>query len=584
MTRKIYLFFVFLIGLSLNVATAQSDDAAKTSYNNLKFNSQPKHMWELGIHAGQMVLIGDIKPKSFFLPGYGFGIHLRRALDYAWSVRVDAMIGRTCGLEPRSSGGYEAATFNNSVLQEQYSNAVTAANGDNAWYHNYQLKWYSIGFQGVWSLNSFNFNNQIKKWNFYVLAGPGFDFYETYYDAKDANDNFYDFNNIADGLEPGLSADDRKTVKENLNNLLDGTYETRAETSKGRRPGNRDDDDNERQYNIHATVGAGLSRRITPRINISLEHQTSLVFGNEGDLLDGYRWRTKYDMTQFKDLINYTNLRINFNLGSKDKASEPLYWVSPMDLLAEDLAEVKSRPKLDLTDTDGDGVIDMLDQEVDTEAGCAVDTRGVILDSDGDGVVDCKDKETYSPPGYKIDADGVAQVPEPDMLDENDVNRIVDAKIAAIKFPSAPVVTPAEWFLPMIHFDNNKYAIKTTEYGKLHNVAEVMKLNPGLRVAVAGHTDRRAGNCYNDVLSYNRAKQSIDYLVTKYGIPRDRFVLTWGGENTTLIPTDGSSLMNRRVEFKVATSEVGMGMPDCGVNSAGSGGGVNYSGNKEAGY
>ena len=222
--------------------------------------------------------------------------------------------------------------------------------------------------------------------------------------------------------------------------------------------------------------------------------------------------------------------------------SIPLWWVSPLDMLAEDLAEVKARPELDLTDTDEDGVIDMLDQEPSTEKGCPVDTRGVILDSDGDGYTDCKDKEPHSPPGYDVNGDGIAQIPAgPAPISETDVNRIVDAKIASI-----PTVDPAnDWFLPMIHFGLDKYSIKNSEYGKLHNVATVMRLNPGIRVVASGHTDKLAGNCYNDVLSYNRANAAIDYLVSKYGISRDRFVLNWGGENTSLVPTNSSNMMNR---------------------------------------
>ena len=59
-----------------------------------------------------------------------------------------------------------------------------------------------------------------------------------------------------------------------------------------------------------------------------------------------------------------------------------------------DIAELKARPVLDLTDSDSDGVIDMLDQEVDTPSGAPVDTRGVALDSDGDGVADYKRQRT----------------------------------------------------------------------------------------------------------------------------------------------------------------------------------------------
>ena len=161
--------------------------------------------------------------------------------------------------------------------------------------------------------------------------------------------------------------------------------------------------------------------------------------GRGDDLIDAVEYRNvpgassvniprSGSVTSSNDLQNYTNLRLGIALGNSDEKSAPLWWASPMDMLAEDLAEVKARPKLDMTDTDGDGVIDMIDQEISSPSGAAVDTRGVALDSDGDGIADHKDKEPYSPPGYKIDSEGVAQVPEPDYINEGDVNRIVVLK------------------------------------------------------------------------------------------------------------------------------------------------------------
>ena len=46
-----------------------------------------------------------------------------------------------------------------------------------------------------------------------------------------------------------------------------------------------------------------------------------------------------------------------------------------------------------LPDSDGDGIIDQLDIEPNSTAGCPVDSRGIILDTDGDGVPDCMDYE-----------------------------------------------------------------------------------------------------------------------------------------------------------------------------------------------
>ena len=582
MTRKIYflLNFVFCLFLLASTTLSAQDAGTNNRTASLKFNSQPDHMWEVGIHGGHQMVIGDIWPR----PGFGFGAHVRRALDYAWAMRLDFVYGNSFGLEPRNSGGTATGPASaNRVLKDLgYGNGNA---GGNDWYHSYKMKYMSLSLHGVWSLNSFNFKNQTRKLNWFILGGPGIATFETFYDAKDAEGNIYDFSNIDNGLNTNSNREDRKTALSSLKDMLDGEYETRAETALGRRSG-VDDSEVERQYNAQATVGAGVAWRINKKFNIALEHQVSLIFGNEGDLLDGYRHRSTVDLTQFKDLINYTNVRLNFNLGNHDEKSEPLWWVSPMDLLAQDVADIQARPKLDMTDTDGDGVIDMLDQEKNTQAGCAVDTRGIILDSDNDGVVDCKDKEPYTPAGYvgTVDADGVANIPTPNYITEGDVNRIVDSKIAGIKVPrAAPAMAASDWFLPMIHFDFNKYAIRDVEYGKLHNVATVLKQNPGMRVLVEGHTDKTSGNCYNDVLSYNRAKTAIDYLVQKYGISRDRLILRYGGENTNLVPTNAKNLMNRRVEFNISKGgESDMGKPDCRANAGV--GGTNFSGNKEAGF
>ncbi len=568
MTRKIYslLTSIFCLFL-LTTATAQDSGDARA---NLKFNAQPKHMWEVGVHAGHFMVVGDVLPR----PSFGAGFHVRRALDYAWSLRLDAMYGRALGLEPRNSAGSHVPA--NPVL------SGLGYGGSNAWYHNFKTEFFSVDVQGVFSLNSFNFKNQTRKFNWYVLGGPGINTYKAYHDATDGSGNIHNFNSVDAGLDTENSRDDRKDAASNVKDILDGDYETRAETASGRRSGDGGDS---RQVNVHATFGTGVSYRINEKINIGIEHQVKAIFGNEADLVDGYRWNSTGVKTQYRDLINYTNIRLNFNIGDSEKASEPLWWVSPMDLLADDIAEVKARPKIDMTDTDGDGVIDMIDQEKNSVAGYPVDTRGIALDSDGDGVVDGMDKEPYTPAGYKntVDADGIAAIPNPNYTSEEDVNRIVDAKIAA-NAAATPVPSYSDWFLPMIHFDFNKYSLKNSSFGSLHHVATVMKQNPEVKVVVAGHTDRTSSNCYNEVLSYNRAETAINYLVSKYGISRDRLVLRYGGEENNLVATNARNMMNRRVEFSVANGETEMGRPDCRANAGSGAGGTNFQGNKEAGY
>lgn len=62
----------------------------------------------------------------------------------------------------------------------------------------------------------------------------------------------------------------------------------------------------------------------------------------------------------------------------------------------------------DNKDSDGDGIKDNIDQEMNTVPGCPVDAAGRSLDTDHDGLIDCKDAEINSPLGFKVDGRGVA--------------------------------------------------------------------------------------------------------------------------------------------------------------------------------
>lgn len=59
-------------------------------------------------------------------------------------------------------------------------------------------------------------------------------------------------------------------------------------------------------------------------------------------------------------------------------------------------------------DSDKDGVPDVADREPNTPIGCKTDAFGVAFDTDKDGVPDCKDKQAETPAGSKVTADGVA--------------------------------------------------------------------------------------------------------------------------------------------------------------------------------
>lgn len=418
-----------------------------------------------------------------------------------------------------------------SVRGVGFAGKTTSQNDNGSDQRKSDLTYLSASGEAVITLNNLRFNKPVRKVNLNLFFGAGISFFETEYE------------NITNSFNPN---------------------DTRGKVS-------------DQGLQTQANGGIELLYRINPKINIGVQHNVTIPFGKASDLLDSDDNHNYINRTSYRDILHFPSLCVNFNIGKAGK-SEPLYWVNPMAALQTDIAELKARPIYDPTDTDADGIIDAIDQEKTSPAGARVDTRGVTLDSDVDGIADFKDKEPYSPPGYKVDAMGIAQIPKEPKITEADVTRIVDDKLKGFKPASQQGII--DWFLPMIHFDLDRYDIKKNEYENLYQVAQVLKQNPALKVVVSGHTDKLSGSNYNNVLSYNRAKSAIEFLVATHGVSRDRLVLNWGGEDKSLVPVTGNSMMNRRVEFRVATSsDTEMGRPEGPKAGRGS-----FKGNKDAGY
>jgi OmpA-OmpF porin, OOP family len=472
---------------------------------------------------------GPTRPEHKWEVGVGLG-HLMANADVKFKPGFGATVHARRAIDHifslRATGQFGSLAFKDDVDRTAYFNSTNVKGTRTA---DIKTSYMSGVIEGVISLNNFDFMRMSKKWDPYFAGGVG-----------------------AALINPKSGSSDVLAKKLSFNPL--------------------------------ARVSFGISYKISPKMNISLEQGADLLFAGGADLVDGVNRYDGSQPTPNNDVPLYTNVRLNFNVGGKKDAVEPLYWTNPMGQIQNDIAELKARPKFDPTDTDADGVIDMFDQEKNTPAGFAVDTRGVTLDSDSDGVPNGKDKEPYSPPGYKVNTDGVANVPKPDFTTTADVNRIVDAKLADIKASMNKPSGIADWFLPMINFDFNKSNVKQTEVEKLAYVANVMQRNAAVRVVVTGFTDAVAGPGYNDNLSFDRAESAINYLVNKYSIDRSRFVLNYNGENTKLVDTNAKNYINRRVEFKVSTgAESEMARPSSAA-PANTKKTTKFKGNKEAGY
>ncbi len=542
--------------ISTKVEEKGNSELALWKSGKSKYAPKPNHAWELGAHGGIFLVDGDVDQRHF-IPGYGFGLHIRRALHYVFSIRVDGSYGVTYGCDPQPSSSGLLPEWTYPEPNGTQRPVFMGYGPQNPWFANYKLSMYQLSVQGIVNVGNILFHKPNTKWNWYVVIGLGSYTNKTMLNLRDKNNNIYtgliaqsNFDNLNFNTREG-----RQEIKKNLNKIYDDTYETESYVKEGIYRFND-------KTNVHLSFvgGVGIARKINRRFNTAFEYQ---VISSDNDYLDGIHWRTDVDQTNNNDIAHYAHLRLGINLGNLKKKTEPLYWLNPLDAIFADIADLKQRPIFDITDKDQDGVIDLLDQEQETTPGAPVDTRGITLDSDSDGVPDHKDAEPFSAPGYRVDEKGVAQIPVKPELTEDDVKRIIEQKAAGFGndslrngknlFSSENNQNGLEdWFLPMIHFNLDEYCVKPQYYTQLHHVATVMKSHPNLRVTAFGHTDIRADNAYNNVLSYNRAKSAIDYLVSKYNIPRDRFYLMYGGEDNPLGNHSKIHYINRRVEFRVA--------------------------------
>lgn len=108
----------------------------------------------------------------------------------------------------------------------------------------------------------------------------------------------------------------------------------------------------------------------------------------------------------------------------------------------------------------------------------------------------------------------------------------------------------------MIHFNFDKFNIRTDAAKELDKLVSVMNEYPEMVIKIESHTDSRGSAVYNKYLSDKRAKATRDYIISQ-GISADRIESAMGyGEEKLLNECNGSvpcseeeHYLNRRSEF-----------------------------------
>ncbi len=252
--------------------------------------------------------------------------------------------------------------------------------------------------------------------------------------------------------------------------------------------------------------------------------------------------------------------------------------------IAANIKERKAEPVVipipEVTDRDGDGIVDSLDACPD-EVGLAA-LQG-CPDKDGDGIADKDDKcpdiaglaKYNGCPIPDTDKDGIndeedkcpnvpgvarhqgCPVPDKDndgVNDEEDKcpNEAGPASNFGCPVIDVVIVERVNKAAQNIFFATGSAKLLAKSFKSLKDVVQVMQDNPTYKIDVDGHTDNTGGDELNQKLSESRANSVKQYLVEN-GVDESRIVATGYGESKPIEDnnTAAGRAKNRRVEMRL---------------------------------
>ena len=292
-------------------------------------------------------------------------------------------------------------------------------------------------------------------------------------------------------------------------------------------------------------IGLGFKYQIG-KVDLALSYDFRKTFTDGVDQIR--KPETEYDA------YGVLRLGLNYTLGNKNKAME---WINPMEVVYNDIADLKDRVDLLSGDKDKDGVSDMFDKDNSTPEGTKVYGDGTAIDTDGDGIPDHMDADPFSARGSKVDATGAEidsdgdGVPDSRDLDPNTpAGTLVNFQGVPIESKDGLDGSAGAAFFPAIFFDTNSSTVKQLYKDRVLIIAKAMKANADMKITISGNADRTGGEEMNNKLGQRRADSVKDHLVKVYGIDAARITTESKGKLEPLAD-DKNKSMNRRVDFSI---------------------------------
>lgn len=273
-----------------------------------------------------------------------------------------------------------------------------------------------------------------------------------------------------------------------------------------------------KEYNIGLMYGFSPQYRIYNRI--SLIGDISIV----NSFRQHFAWDGAYSDSKnnLSGQLVAMSLGLTYSIG-KDKIHGD--WALVQDKKMEQIESMKKRVEDIETlmgDMDKDGVADYLDQENNSVAGVAVDTRGKMVDINKNGVPD--ELERYIENNQK------------EVYNTQNANTIIqlinEGYICA-------------------YFETNKVNPTDISSPGIDFIRTFLKNNRKASVEIFGHADEIGSNESNISLAEGRAS-AVKAILIKAGIEESRIkVISKGEDPSVQVDSEGARKLVRRVTFKV---------------------------------
>lgn len=145
-----------------------------------------------------------------------------------------------------------------------------------------------------------------------------------------------------------------------------------------------------------------------------------------------------------------------------------------------------------------------------------------LVDDDKDGIPNLIDVERYSPKGALVNSRGRAYTEEELKLKEKSTNnKKTEAEKKQDEMEALLIQMMPD--MPSISFLQYSNRVEEEAFTQLHQVAQVMEMYPAIRVIVKGNTTEAS-----EIIAYQRAYNTVTYLMKHYGIPQKRLILAYG--------------------------------------------------------